>query len=136
MSQVTASMYLNFNGRAREGMEFYHKVFGGKLVLLAFDENGAPQPAEGNDRIMHASLEADGVSIMGTDGMKDHPAIVGDNFAIALSGTDREHLSSIFVRLSEGGTVKQALKKESWGDTFGWLEDAFGHNWMVNINES
>jgi len=135
MSSIAVSPYLNFGGRAREAMEFYQKLFGGKLDLLAFTPDGAPHPAGPDDAIMHAALTADGVTIMGADGMSDHPPTVGDNFAIALSGDDLERLSKIFEGLSEGGHVKQTLKKESWGDTFGWLEDKFGVNWMVNISD-
>ena len=41
-----------------------------------------------------------------------------------------EHIAG---ELGEGGNIKQALKNESWGATFGWLEDKFSINWMVNI---
>ncbi len=136
MNQISTSPYVNFAGRAREAMEFYQKALGGKLNLVAFNLDGAPKPAGPSDRIMHAQLEADGVMILGTDGMTEYPAKVGDNFAIALSGTDRERLINAFEALSEGGNVKQKLKQESWGDTFGWLEDKFGINWMVNISKA
>ena len=33
MSKQYLSPYINFQGRAREAMEFYHKVLGGKLDL-------------------------------------------------------------------------------------------------------
>lgn len=136
MSQLSTTPYINFGGHAREAMEFYQKALGGKLDLLAFNQDGAPQPAGPEDRIMHAYLASDGAAIMGTDGMAEYPATVGDNFAVALSGSDRERLTNAFNMLSEGGKVKQDLKDESWGDTFGWLEDKFGINWMVNISKN
>jgi PhnB protein len=137
MSQISTSPYVNFNGHAREAMEFYQAALGGKLDLLAIPlGGGAPVPAGPDDAIMHANLEADGAHIMGSDGMVEYPAKVGDNFAVALSGTDHERLARVFEMLSEGGTVKQNLKQESWGDTFGWFEDKFGINWMVNIAKS
>jgi PhnB protein len=137
MSQISTSPYINFNGHAREAMEFYQAALGGKLDLLAMPLGaGAPQPAGPDDAIMHAYLEADGAKIMGSDGMVEYPAKVGDNFAVALGGSDVERLTKAFEMLSQGGNVKQALKQESWGDTFGWFEDKFGINWMVNINKS
>jgi PhnB protein len=135
MSKLSVDPYINFGGRAREAMEFYQSILGGDLDLLAFNEHGAPKPAGPGDGIMHAKLESDGVVIMGTDGMAEYPAKVGDNFAIALSGTDNERLTKAFEELGKGGNVKQGLKQESWGDTFGWLEDKFGINWMVNISK-
>ena len=134
MSQLSASPYINFHGQAREAMEFYQQLFGGKLDLLAFDAAGAPKPAGPDDQIMHCVLESDGFSLMGTDGMSDSP-VVGDNFAVALGGSDLERLTKVFEGLSEGGTVKQPLQKASWGDTFGWVEDKYQINWMFNISD-
>jgi PhnB protein len=115
-------------------MEFYQKALGGKLDLLTSSPDGPPKPAGPGDAIMHGRLESDGAIIMGTDGMHEYPTTPGDNFAIALGGSDHDRLSKAFDMLSEGGKVKQPLKKEAWGDTFGWLEDKFGVNWMVNIS--
>lgn len=136
MSQLFINPYINFGGRAREAFEFYQKALGGKLDLLAAGPAGPPKPAGPDDQIMHGRLESDGAIIMGTDGMKEYPAKVGENFAIALGGSDHERLANIFDQLSEGGKVKMPLKEESWGDTFGWLEDKFGINWMVNISKA
>jgi PhnB protein len=137
MSNVYISPYINFAGKAHEAFEFYKKALGGEVNLVTFSPGGAPKPAGPNDTIMHGTLTiAEGVVIMGTDGMSEYPAKVGDNFAIALSGTDHEKLSKAFDVLGEGGNVKQALKVESWGDTFGWLEDKFNVNWMINITKA
>lgn len=136
MSQLSASPYINFHGQAREAMMFYQHAFGGELDLLAFNPAGAPQTAGPGDSIMHAHLKADDVSIMGSDGMPEYPPTVGDNMAITLMGDDRERLTKIFTELSADGNVKQPLKTESWGDTFGYFTDKFGINWMVDITQA
>lgn len=133
MSSSTAIPYINFQGRAREAMEFYQKALGGKLELLTENEQGPPKDAGPDDHIMHSMLQNDSLIIMGSDGMP-FPPTVGDNIAIALTGDDNENLSKAFELLSEGGSVKQALKIESWGDGFGYFTDKFGINWMVNIS--
>jgi PhnB protein len=136
MSTVV-SPYINFGGKAREAFEFYQQAMGGELSLMTFNSEGAPKPASPGDSIMHGTLTlSDSMMILGTDGMPEYPATVGENFAIALSGNDREKLTKAFEMLSVGGNVKQALKNESWGNTFGWLEDKFKINWMVNISNS
>lgn len=134
MSLLSASPYINFQGRAREAMEFYHQVLGGELTLLTFSEQGPPKPAGPDDSIMHSALVVGELGIMGSDGHTDYPAQVGDNMAIALSGSDADFLTKAFDMLSEGGTVKQPLKTESWGAAFGYFVDRFGINWMVNIS--
>ena len=137
MSTLTVNPYINFAGKAHEAFEFYKQALGGELNLMTSNPSGPPKPSGPGDSVMHGTLTlSDGVVIMGTDGMADYPAKVGENFAIALSGNDREKLTSAFEKLGEGGNVKQALKDESWGDTFGWLEDKFSINWMVNITKN
>jgi PhnB protein len=118
--------YINFQGRAREAMEFYHRLLGGNLDL---------QPASG-DRIGFARLEADGLLLLGSDGHPQYPPTVGDNMAVALRGTDRERLTRIFDGLAEGGTVKGPLAKQpGGGGEVGWLMDRFGTNWTIGIDE-
>jgi len=87
MSRRYLGPYVNFQGRAREGMEFYQRVLGGKLVLRTVNEQGVPKPAGPGDRITHAQLEADGALIMATDGHPDYPAKVGENLAVAVGGS-------------------------------------------------
>lgn len=134
MSTIAACPYINFQGRAREAMEFYQKALGGKLELFTANEQGPPKVAGPNDSIMHSMLQVEGLIIMGSDGMPDYPPSVGDNVAIALSGNDRDRLTKAFELLAEGGNVKQPLREESWGDAFGYFADKFGINWMVNIS--
>lgn len=136
MSQIAANPYINFQGRTREALEFYRDALGGELMLLAADPAGPPKEAGPDDSIMHGALMSDGLLIMGSDGHPDYPPIVGDNVAIALSGSDHERLSGAFDKLSADGHVKQPLKTESWGDSFGYFADKFGINWMVNISGS
>ncbi len=136
MSQQNLGPYINFQGRAREAMEFYHKVLGGKLDLQTVSTQGAAKPAGPGDRIMHSRLEADGVLIIGSDGHPDYPAKVGENMAIALSGRDKDRVTKIFNGLAAGGQLKGPLAKQPWGAEVGWLMDKFGINWMVSIDRA
>ncbi len=136
MSQQSLGPYINFGGKAREAMAFYHKLLGGKLDLQTMTQQGALKPAGPGDRIMQARLEADGALIVATDGRPDYPARVGDHMAIALAGTDRVRLGKIFNDLADGGKIKGPLTKQSGGAEVGWLVDKFGMNWMVSIDQA
>jgi PhnB protein len=136
MSKIQLSPYVNFQGRAREAMQFYHKVLGGKLELQTSDEGGAPKPAGPGDSIRQSRLEADGALIIATDGHPDYPAKVGENMAIALGGTDRGRLAKIFSDLAEGGKTQMPLSKQPGGAEVGWLTDKFGISWTVNIDKA
>ncbi len=136
MSRQYLSPYVNFQGRAREAMESYHKLLGGHLELQAMNEQGVPKPAGPGDRITHSRLEADGALIIASDGHPDYPAKVGDNMAIALGGSDKDRLTKIFNGLAEGGMIKMRLAEQPWGAAVGWLTDKFGINWMVSIDKA
>ena len=48
--------YLNFNGNARQALDFYTSVFGGELTLSTFADFGN-QGSPDADRIMHGQLQ-------------------------------------------------------------------------------
>jgi PhnB protein len=59
--------YISFGDNARQAMEFYRDVFGGKLNLNTFGQYGDAN-APGADNIMHAQLETDnGFTLMAAD---------------------------------------------------------------------
>jgi PhnB protein len=125
--------YINFQGRAREAMELYHAILGGKLELFAAGDGGAPRPAEPGDRIQYARLSGDGFLIIGSDGHPSYPPTHGDDIAIALVGSDRDAMRSAFEKLSEGGQVKMPLTEGPWGGAAAWLADRFGINWNLDL---
>ena len=134
MSTIHLSPYVNFQGRAREAMEFYQQVLGGKLDLKTMNEKGESKPAGPGDPIREARLEADGAHIIGTDGHPKYPAKVGENMAIALNGTDKERISKIFHALAEGGQLKGPLTRQPSGAEVGYILDKFEINWIVTID--
>jgi PhnB protein len=135
MSSTYVAPYINFQGRAREAMEHYHKVLGGKLDMFAADDQGRPKPAGPEDRIMYARLESAGVVIIASDGHPKYPATVGENIGVAVGGSDRAWLTGVFDGLADGGQVKMPLTDQPWG-TSGWLTDRFGINWNIDIQKS
>jgi len=137
MSNIQLSPYVNFQGRAREAMEFYRQALGGgKVELQTMSERGEARPAGPEDRIASARLEVDGALIVGSDGHPKYPAKIGENLAIALSGTDRERLTKAFNALAEGGQPKGPLTRQPSGAEVGYLLDKFGINWVVSIDKA
>jgi PhnB protein len=124
--------YLNFNGNARQALEFYHSVLGGTLNLTTFAEFGAKDSPDA-DRIMHGMVQTDAGTIMGADVTSDmeyHPV---SGCSMSLSGDDADQLRGYWEKLSAGGTVTMPLDKQAWGDEFGMCADQFGVPWMVDI---
>ncbi len=136
MSAIHSSPYVNFQGHAREAMEFYHAALGGAIDLQTVDEQGAARPTGPEDRVTYARLDADGALIIGSDGHPNYPPTAGDNIAIALGGADKDRLIRIFNTLAEGGYIKGALTAQPWGGSAGWLMDKFGVNWVISIEKA
>lgn len=130
---TTLNPYLNFNGKSKEAMEFYHSILGGNLSVQTFGEAGMEVDEEEKDLVVHARLESEGIIIMASDGGKDHPVQMGSNVHLSLQGEDGETLTKWFNALAEGGKVDMPMAKQFWGDTFGMLEDKYGVHWMINI---
>jgi PhnB protein len=126
--------YISFKDNAREAMEFYKSVFGGKLDMTTFKDGGAPPDPSQENNIMHAMLEADnGIVFMAADTPNGMTYQEGSSISMSLSGDNEEELRGYWDKLSEGSTPGMPLEKAPWGDTFGMLTDKFGIHWMVNI---
>ncbi|MFZ3499668.1 VOC family protein [Streptomyces sp. 5.8] len=126
--------YIAFDGNARQALEFYHDIFGGKLELGTFGDFGNPESPDA-DKIMHATLStADGFTVMAWDVPERVPFNPGTNVALYLGGDDA-HLRDHFEKLSAGGTVAMPLEQQVWGDEAGTLVDKFGITWMFNITQ-
>lgn len=127
--------YINFDGNARQALEFYKDVFGGELNLSTFGQFPGADPAIA-EKIMHGQLETpSGYTLMASDVPPDMEINSGNNFTVSLSGDDADELRGYWERLAEGGTVAMPLEKQMWGDEFGQCVDKFGVQWLVNISQ-
>jgi PhnB protein len=127
--------YLSFNGNARQAMEFYASVFGGRLAFNTFAEFGAEDSSDA-DLIMHGVLETDaGYTIMAGDVTDDKGYRPMAGVSVSLSGDDADLLRGYWERLSAGGSISMPMQKQVWGDEFGMCVDKFGVSWMVNISQ-
>jgi PhnB protein len=126
--------YISFRDNARQALEFYQDVFGGKLNVNTFGQYGDPN-APGGDNVMHGQLDTDnGFTLMAADtppGMDFNEA--AGNMTISLSGDDEQELRGYWDKLSDGGTVTMPFEKQMWGDLFGMCTDKFGVPWMVDV---
>jgi PhnB protein len=128
--------YLNFNGNARQALEFYRSVFGGTLNISTFADFGG-QDSPDADKVMHGQLDTDaGYTVMAAD----HTANMGDyhaptGFGVSLSGDDGDALRGYWDKLSAAGNTTMPMQKQAWGDEFGIVVDQFGITWLVNISQ-
>jgi PhnB protein len=130
----TLNPYLNFDGNARQALEFYRSVFGGTLTLNTFGDLGA-QDSPDAAKIMHGQLETSaGYTIMAADVTSDMGYGGMHGFGVSISGDDANSLYGYWEQLSASGRVTMPLQKQAWGDEFGMCVDGFGVPWLVNIS--
>jgi len=133
--QSQLNPYLSFRDTARQAMEFYQTVFGGKLEMQTFKDFHASADKSEDHKIMHAQLTADnGIVFMASDTPSTMEYRPGTNMSMSLSGENEAELRGYYEKLSAGGTIAMPLEKAPWGDTFGMVTDQFGVPWLVNIS--
>lgn len=131
---TTIIAYLTFNGNCREAMAFYKKCLGGELTLQTV--KGSPMeshwPKEVQDNILHASLQKEGFSLLGSDMVEPAGLLPGNNVSLALICNDEEEIEAFFKNLAEGGSVKYPLH-DFYAGKIGGIIDQFGVNWMLKL---
>jgi PhnB protein len=126
--------YLNFNGTCREAFAFYQQVLGGTLEALQTHGDSPMKdhvPAEWHDKILHARLNVNGTTIMGSDAPEAHytPA---RGMCVSIGLISASEGGRIFAALAEGGRVTMPFAKTFWSPGFGMVVDRFGTPWMIN----
>jgi PhnB protein len=83
---------------------------------------------------MHASLQVENVTLMGSDVPPAHYA-APKGISVSLNISNVADGRRIFTALSEGGTVTLPFDKTFWAAGFGMTTDRFGIPWMVNCED-
>ncbi|MCQ6270754.1 VOC family protein [Pseudarthrobacter sp. R1] len=135
---TTLNPYLGFRDNAREAMNFYQSVFGGKLTLSTFGEFQASEDPSEAEKIMHGMLiTTQGLVLMGADTPNSMEFSEGSSISISLSGEDEAELRGYYEKLSgNGGHVTVPMEQAPWGDIFGMCTDRFGVAWLINVNNA
>lgn len=130
--------YLTFAGQCREAMSFYQSCFGGELYIQTVGESPIADqlPEDMRQLIMHASLTNEKISIMASDMTPKGGVYTGNNVSLLVNCDSEHELRDLFDKLAEGGEVKHPVDKTFWGALYGDLNDKYGVQWMINLNES
>lgn len=123
------TLYLHFDGIARDAMTRYRDVFGGDLELHSFADFGRDDgPA---DAVAHGILNGP-VRLYGADAGTGEPTVRLDGVLLALLGAaDPDVLERWFAALADGGEILDPLQKRAWGAHDGQVRDRFGVTWLV-----
>lgn len=131
---LSLNPYLYFDGNAAFAMQFYAKCFGGKLELQAYKE--APEmtiPENYKNKIMHAVLYTENITIMAADVLPENKIDFGNNIHMSINCVSESELTKLFFALSEDGNIIRPLHDTFWGARFGQIKDQFGIDWMLTF---
>ena len=140
---MQTQIYLFFDGRTEEALDFYKKTLGIEVGMLmrfkdapldpdmAKDPNCKP-PSNPN-AVMHSSFKLGDQNVMASDGhVGGNPEFKG--FALSLAVNTEAEADKLFAALGAGGQVMQPLIKTFFAPKFGMVQDKFGVGWMVLVN--
>jgi len=132
---ITTTTHLNFRGDARQALEFYQSVFGGRITMVSYaDAHNVTDRAEA-DQIMWGQVEAgNGFHVMAYDVPGNQSYSPGDKpVFVSVRGKDGEEITTYWKGLAEGATVIQELGPAGWAPLYGMLQDRFGVIWVLDV---
>jgi PhnB protein len=125
--------YLNFNGNAKEALDFYAKALNGKIVQSStFGESNMAQDESMKDKILHAVFESGDLKFMVSDCPPGVSVHEGNQVSLSINFNDLDSIEKTFTALSQGGMVTMPMQDTFWGARFGMTKDKFGVHWMFN----
>ncbi|MDH6133731.1 PhnB protein [Kitasatospora sp. MAA4] len=132
---VTTTTHLNFRGAAREALDFYQSVFGGRVVAVTYRDAGTVQDENEAGWVMWGEVVGDsGFHVMAYDVPSRLPWNQGEQpFFVSVRGDDTDEISALWRKLAEGSTVVQPLAAAPWAPLYGMLTDRFGVTWVLDV---
>lgn len=136
---MTFEVFLNFNdGKCREAMEFYARVFKSEVkdVTLFRDIPSTPEypiPEAEGDRIMYATVKIGDKDIMFMDMSSDFPLTMGNNIIPCINVDDHAEIDRLYRELSAGGTTIMEPQKQFFSDYYTMFIDKFGVTWQILV---
>ena len=131
-------LYLFFNGRCEEAIEFYRKALGAEVgMLMRFRDSPEPpqpgmHPPGSENKVMHASLRIGENMVMASDG-RCTGKLNFDGFALSLRVKTEVEADRFFASLADGGMVQMPLARTFFSPRFGMVADRFGVLWMILV---
>ena len=132
---MQVQVYLDFDGRCDEAIEFYREALGAEVdMLMRFADSPDPDACVPGaaDKVMHSCLRIGDTHVMASDGRCGGSPNFG-GICLSLSVDSTEEAQRVFGALSEGGRVEMPLTETFYSPCFGMTADRFGVSWMVIV---
>ena len=125
--------YLNFNGNAKEALDFYATALNGTITQSSkFGSANMATEESMKDKILHAVFEAGSLKLMVSDCPPGVRVSEGDQVSLSLNFNDVDLMEKTFAALADSGKITMPIQDTFWGAKFGMTKDKFGVHWMFN----
>ncbi len=130
--------YINFEGNAKEAVEFYAKVLKTEAPKFLKFGDLPPNPnfpidEKFKDYVMHTEINIQGSAIKISDVLPPMKTTKGNNISVVLSFDNAEEITQVYNGLSEGGNIIMPLEKTMWAELYAYFVDKFGTPWQLNF---
>lgn len=136
------SVYMNFEGNAKEVMHYYKEVFGtSEPEIMYFKDmppsDHMPVTPEMENMVMHGSIKFQDSLIMFSDVPPGSPQAVkfGNNLSMMVNSESFDELKGYFDKLLSEGQVIMPYEKTFWSSGYGMVLDKYGITWQFNCDE-
>lgn len=137
MKQITPYFY--FRGNCESAFQFYKSVFGGEFIKLMRYKD-LPEQVRGPEKMANniahiALITPNKLLLMGNDttpGSTDKSL----NSSIMIDAQDKVEADHLYKMLSQEGRQKLPMKDMFWGAYFGTLDDQFGMEWIITVDDN
>lgn len=147
---IKTTTHLNFGGTARQALDFYRGVFGGRVTLVTYGDFGMSQDHPEHARIVFGQVEnEDGFRVMaydvpgqdaggpaattGTTRRENGTTVTDSAFFQSVRAQDLEEITGYWNGLADGATIVEPLAASAWTRGFGMLTDRFGVTWVLDV---
>jgi PhnB protein len=145
---IATTAHLNFRGNAREALEFYRSVFGGRATIITYGDFGMPEGLPDAGKVVWGQVAADngfrvmaydvpgqaaGAAAAGTTSRENGMTLTGQPFFMSVRGESVDEVGALWEKLAEGATIVEAYAPAQWAPAFGMLTDRFGVTWILDV---
>src|SRR5687768_2776897 len=99
---TTLNPYLNFDGNTDAAMKFYAEALNGKLEIMRFGDSPVPVPPDQKNRVMHATLKTEAMTIMASDTPGNMTRTPGNSVHLSLSFDNEAEQQRVWDKLAQG----------------------------------
>ncbi len=124
--------FLMYQGQAEEAIQLYASVFKDTKIISMVKYG--PEQAELEGKIANAVISIHGQEFYCNDSVIKHEFSFTPSISMFIECETKEELDEAFLKLAENGLVLMPLDNYGFSKRFGWVQDAFGVSWQLNLS--